>query len=79
MSLYDDMMPTPCVCCGDIVDFNDMVEDPQTPNQLICEDCAEERTVPDKDSCPECMQEVSQEELDMFGGLCEECSGAFEG
>jgi len=28
--------------------------------------------------CPECMEETSQEELDMFGGLCEECSGAFD-
>lgn len=27
--------------------------------------------------CPECLKNVHQEELDMFGGLCEECSGAF--
>ncbi len=24
--------------------------------------------------CPECMNPISQEELDMFGGLCEECT-----
>ena len=23
--------------------------------------------------CPECMEKVEQEELDMFGGLCENC------
>lgn len=28
--------------------------------------------------CPECLQPTPQEELDMFGGLCEECSGAFD-
>ena len=28
--------------------------------------------------CSECLQQCSQEELDMFGGLCEECSGAFD-
>lgn len=28
-------------------------------------------------NCPECLDIVDQEELDMFGGLCEECSGAF--
>jgi len=27
--------------------------------------------------CPECLQPTPQDELDMFGGLCEECSGAF--
>lgn len=26
---------------------------------------------------PECLKTVHQHELDMFGGLCEECSGAF--
>ena len=25
--------------------------------------------------CPECLTIVSQDELDMFGGLCEACSG----
>lgn len=25
--------------------------------------------------CPECLANVTQEELDMFGGLCEDCSG----
>lgn len=24
--------------------------------------------------CPECLNKVDQHELDMFGGLCEECS-----
>jgi len=24
--------------------------------------------------CPECLQPCTQEELDMFGGLCEECT-----
>ena len=24
--------------------------------------------------CPECLRETDQEELDMFGGFCEECS-----
>lgn len=24
--------------------------------------------------CPECMEKVEQEELDMFGGLCENCA-----
>ena len=28
----------------------------------------------DKLKCPECLREVEQCELDMFGGLCEECS-----
>lgn len=28
--------------------------------------------------CPECLGSVDQSELDMFGGLCEECSGAFD-
>lgn len=28
--------------------------------------------------CPECLKKTSQEELDMFGGVCEECSGAFD-
>lgn len=28
--------------------------------------------------CPECLQDVDQEELDMFGGLCEECAMADE-
>lgn len=29
-------------------------------------------------TCPECLQPTPQDELDMFGGLCEECSGAFD-
>lgn len=33
----------------------------------------EEQTI-----CMECLQPCSEEELDMFGGLCEECSGAFD-
>lgn len=28
--------------------------------------------------CPECLQPTTQDELDVFGGLCEECSGAFD-
>jgi len=28
--------------------------------------------------CPECLDTVDQQELNMFGGLCEECSGAFD-
>ena len=24
--------------------------------------------------CPECLEETTQEELDTFGGLCEECA-----
>lgn len=28
--------------------------------------------------CPECLTFVHKEELEMFGGLCEECSGAFD-
>jgi len=32
----------------------------------------------DKIKCHECLKEVHQEELDTFGGLCEECSGAFD-
>lgn len=31
-----------------------------------------------KKKCPECLQTSKQSELDMFGGLCEECSGAFD-
>ncbi len=27
-----------------------------------------------KAKCPECLEEVYQEELDTFGGLCEECN-----
>lgn len=27
--------------------------------------------------CPECLESVDQEELDMFGGMCEECSDSF--
>lgn len=26
--------------------------------------------------CPECMSVTTQEELDTFGGLCEECANA---
>lgn len=33
---------------------------------------------PEKPKCPECLQPTDQDELDMFGGLCEECSGAFD-
>lgn len=32
----------------------------------------------DEQECPECLVIVPKEELDMFGGLCEECSGAFD-
>jgi len=28
--------------------------------------------------CPECGSKVGADELQMFGGLCEECSGAFD-
>lgn len=28
----------------------------------------------DKPECPECMDKTSQEEMNMFGGLCETCS-----
>lgn len=28
--------------------------------------------------CPECLLPTPQDELDMFGGFCEECSGAFD-
>ena len=28
--------------------------------------------------CPECLKKVNQDELDTFGGVCEECSGAFD-
>lgn len=28
--------------------------------------------------CPECLQPTPEDELRMFGGLCEECSGAFD-
>lgn len=27
--------------------------------------------------CPECLTPCPQEELDMFGGLCEECNSQF--
>ena len=30
-----------------------------------------------KKPCPECLELKDREELDMFGGLCEECSEAF--
>lgn len=33
---------------------------------------------PEPTTCPECLQPTHQEELNMFGGLCEECSGAFD-
>jgi hypothetical protein len=32
----------------------------------------------EKSKCPECLQPTSEEELSIFGGLCEECSQAFE-
>ncbi len=28
--------------------------------------------------CPECLNNCKNSELDMFSGLCEECSGAFD-
>lgn len=28
----------------------------------------------EKSICPECLTPTTQDELDMFGGLCEECS-----
>ena len=28
--------------------------------------------------CPECLQPTPIDELNTFGGLCEECSGAFD-
>lgn len=28
--------------------------------------------------CPECFEMTDAEELETFGGMCEECSGAFE-
>ena len=28
----------------------------------------------EKVRCPECFEKVDQEELDMFGGLCEACN-----
>lgn len=28
----------------------------------------------EKKQCPECLQTVDAEELEVFGGLCEECS-----
>ncbi|WP_442795331.1 hypothetical protein [Pelobium manganitolerans] len=28
--------------------------------------------------CPECLQLTPMDELKMFGGFCEECSGAFD-
>lgn len=31
-----------------------------------------------KSRCPECLTQCSVEELEMFGGLCEECSVAFD-
>lgn len=32
----------------------------------------------DKVQCPECLEEVTQEELDTFGGLCEECGSNYD-
>jgi len=29
--------------------------------------------IEDKKQCPECLKWVYEEELDMFGGVCEEC------
>lgn len=28
----------------------------------------------DQVTCPECLQEVEQDELDTFGGVCEACA-----
>jgi hypothetical protein len=30
------------------------------------------------EECPECLIPVHIDELDMFGGLCKECSGSFD-
>jgi hypothetical protein len=30
------------------------------------------------EQCPECFQPTEKDELKMFGGLCEECSAAFD-
>lgn len=27
----------------------------------------------EKVKCPECLEEIDQEELDTFGGMCEKC------
>lgn len=32
----------------------------------------------EKTKCPECLTETTQEELDTFGGLCEECTNQEE-
>lgn len=63
-------------------------------SKIVCQHCGLEfkseldlqthqfnnRHCPDdsKGVCPECMALVAREELETFGGLCEECSGAFD-
>lgn len=32
----------------------------------------------EQDRCPECLEYVGIDELEMFGGLCEECSMYYE-
>lgn len=42
----------------------------------LVQDVSESQKQPTQ--CPECFREADQNELDTFGGLCEECSGAFD-
>ena len=58
---------------GDFVGDNDFCEAIDTVVAEI------ERPLPtdEKTVCPECLKKCTNEELRMFGGLCEECSTDF--
>ena len=47
-----------------------------TPNKIIgqLDKLAIKMGTPQMSPCPECTNQVTQEELDMFSGTCEDCS-----
>lgn len=44
-------MPSPCPCCSEVVEFNDMVHHPNDFKQLVCEDCRER--IEEENNCGE--------------------------
>ena len=45
-----------------------------TETKWIIESIEEIAVMPQNPKCPECLSHASQNELDTFGGLCEECT-----
>lgn len=61
--------------------FNDTLKPDETPRLLQSVQRIETKVIDimepvfnEKSVCPECLNKVDQTELDMFGGLCEECN-----